>query len=247
MDNQRLSKIETAWSVVNRAHGNESVVARDAQEKLLDQYGSAIRRYLLAALRDSAVADDVYQDFAVRFIRGDFENASQDRGRFRNFLKTVLFRMVTDHYRSQKRTAAQLPHEQFDMPDKFATDEQREAELNQVWRDEMLKRSWDALAELEQKSGKPWFTVMKLRVENPAFQSQQLAEAISNALGKSVSSANGRVLLHRAREKFSYLLIDCVSDSLGNCDLREIEEELAELKLLDYCQSVLEQRKREIE
>jgi RNA polymerase sigma-70 factor (ECF subfamily) len=244
MDDSRLSKIDTAWSVVHRAHDNESGIAQAAQKKLLDQYGHAIRRYLCGALRDAAVADDVYQDFAVRFIRGDFETASQERGRFRYFLKAVLFRMVTDHFRSHKRAANQLPHEHFEAADELAADDRSGVELNQVWRDEMLKRSWDALADAERRSGKPWFTVMKLRVENPQFQSRQLAHAISKAIGKSVSSTNGRVLLHRAREKFSHLLIDCISDSLQTSDMQEIEEELAELKLLDYCQSVLEQRKR---
>jgi len=88
MENNRLSQIETAWSIVRRAHGDESIAARSAQEQLLDQYGSAIQRYLLGALRDATAADDVYQDFAVRFVRGDFHNASQDRGRFRSFLNT---------------------------------------------------------------------------------------------------------------------------------------------------------------
>ncbi len=245
MNDHRLSQIETAWSIVRRAHGEESLVARSAQEQLLEQYGSAIQRYLLAALRDPSAADDVYQDFAVRFVRGDFHRASQDRGRFRSFLKTSLFRLVADHYRSrQKHRAIELGNEGIVAED---SDDalHREREFTQVWRDEMLKRAWDALLVAEQEAGKPWFSVMQLRVQNPQMRSTALAEALGTQIGKKITPANARVLLHRAREKFSNLLIDCVSNSLNSTELHEVEEELAELELLEYCQNVLEQRRSE--
>ena len=241
MDNDRLSQIETAWSIVRRAHSDSSPSARDAQEQLLKQYGAAIHRYLQAALRDSAAAVDVYQDFAVRFVRGHFHNASQDKGRFRSFLKTSLFRMVADHRRAeQKKAGRQLPADHVDETD---SSDQREREFAQVWRDEMLKRAWDALAALEAESGRPWFAVMRLRVDNPTVQSPDLALLLSEELGRRVTTGNVRVLLHRAREHFSRLLIDCISDSLNTSDVEEIEEELAELELLEYCQDALAERK----
>lgn len=239
----RLSQIETAWSIVRRAHGEESIVARSAQAQLLEQYSSAIQRYLLAALKDPTAADDVYQDFAVRFVRGDFHNASQDRGRFRSFLKTSLFRLVADYYRAQKKDHAVPIETNAVVVDDSDEQLEREREFVQVWRDEMLKRSWDALSDAEAKSGKPWFTVMRLRVDNPELRSADLASKLGSELGKKVTPANVRVLLHRAREKFSNLLIDCVSDSLNTTEVHEVEEELAELELLEYCQAVLEQRK----
>ena len=240
MNDHRLSQIETAWSIVRRAHGAQSVAARSAQEQLLDQYGSAIRRYLLAALRDQTAADDVYQDFAVRFVRGDFRNASSDRGRFRSFLKTTLFRMVADFYRSRKARPAVAISPDLSLADSDNEAQRREQEFAQVWRDEMLTRAWDALEEAESQSGKPWFSVMKLRVNNPQIGSKELAEQLATQLGKKVTPTNLRVLLHRARDKFSQLLVDAVADSLDSSNPADIEQELAELKLLVYCRPTLD-------
>ena len=50
----RLSRINTLWSVVLRAHGDNSLECKSAQEELLERYGFAIRRYLNSALRDEA-------------------------------------------------------------------------------------------------------------------------------------------------------------------------------------------------
>ena len=51
-----------------------------------------------------------------------------------------------------------------------------------------------------------------------------------------------RQTLHRAREKFGALLLDEVIHSLENPGPEQVEEELAELGLLDYCRPALERR-----
>src|SRR5579885_2433544 len=104
----RLSQIQTLWSVVQRAHGDEAPVVRTAQEQLLATYGGAIRRYLLAAFRNEDTADEVFQEFSLRFVRGDFRHVNPDRGRFRSFLKTSLYHLIVDHHRRQQRAAKQM-------------------------------------------------------------------------------------------------------------------------------------------
>ena len=98
---EHLSQIQTLWSVVRRAHGDRLSQHQQAQERLLARYGGAARRYLLAALRDEDEADDAYQDFMLRFVRGDFHAADPAKGRFRSFLKTVLYRMIVDRQRAR--------------------------------------------------------------------------------------------------------------------------------------------------
>lgn len=238
---EQLSQIETLWSVVRQAHQDGVSDARVAQRQLLEQYGNAIRRYLSTKLRDPAAADDVYQDFAIKFVRGEFHKATPEKGRFRTFIRTVLFRQVADYYRSRKRRGSVQLDPNLIEPvaecDQIASDE----EFAEVWRDEMLKKAWDALHDYQQESGKPWYSVLQLRVKNPEMRSAQLAAAVADQLEKPISSANVRVLLHRAREKFSVLLIETISDSLNSTSIDEIEEELAELQLLEYCHAALEQ------
>jgi RNA polymerase sigma-70 factor (ECF subfamily) len=97
----RLSGIETLWSVVRRAHGDTTVVVRPAQEQLLARYGGAVQRYLRACLRGEDAAAEVFQEFALRFVRGDFRHADPARGRFRDFVKTALRHLVVDYHRAQ--------------------------------------------------------------------------------------------------------------------------------------------------
>lgn len=235
----RLSQIETLWSMVHQAHQTDEEVARDAQRKLLKQYGNAIQRYLSTKIRDPAVVDDIYQDFAIKFVRGDFHKASPEIGRFRTFIRTVLFRQIADFYRTRKRRAdVQLDVEILEpaaQEDEVPSDEQ----FVQVWRDEMLKKAWDALYDLEIETGKAWYSVLQTRVNHPKMRSADLARAMSEHLDKPISSANVRVLLHRAREKFSLLLIENISNSLESNSADRIEEELADLQLLEYCQAAL--------
>ncbi|MEX2093624.1 MAG: hypothetical protein WD971_13145, partial [Pirellulales bacterium] len=81
-EDPHLSQIQTLWSVVELAHGDDPAM-QSAQQKMLDRYGGAVRRYALAALRDEDAADEVFQEFALKFVRGDFRAAAVQRLRVR--------------------------------------------------------------------------------------------------------------------------------------------------------------------
>src|SRR5262245_53157966 len=95
--NRRLSEISTCWAAVCQAHADAGVNTEAARRELLDRYGGAVSRYLRGALRDAAAAEDLYQEFALRFLRGDFRRADPKCGRFRDFVKTALARLVSRH------------------------------------------------------------------------------------------------------------------------------------------------------
>ena len=80
-DDLHLSRIQTLWSMVHRAHGDHTAV-QSAQQTLLDRYGGAVRRYALAALRDEDAADEVFQEFALKFVRRGFGQCRSGAGRF---------------------------------------------------------------------------------------------------------------------------------------------------------------------
>jgi RNA polymerase sigma-70 factor (ECF subfamily) len=74
------------------------------------------------------------------------------------------------------------------------------------------------------------------------MRSPQLAEQLSVQLGKTLTAAGVRQLLHRARQRFAALLLDEVAHSVANPTIEQLAEELAELGLLDYCRPALERR-----
>jgi hypothetical protein len=125
-----------------------------------------------------------------------------------------------------------------------AASEQDDALFQASWRDDLLARCWKKLDEVERESGKPYYTVLRFRVEEPDLRSPELAEGLSEKLGKPMNAGAVRVLLHRAREEFGDLLLAEVSESLSDNSLEAAEEELIELNLLEYCRPALERRRK---
>jgi RNA polymerase sigma-70 factor (ECF subfamily) len=250
---QHLSQITTAWTVFGQAHAGlsgEGGPARDpaqvqAQARLLQRYGAAVYRYLLGSLRDADAADELFQEFALRFIRGDFHRADQAKGRFRDFLKTSLFRLIVDAQRVRQRSAAERPlpedapgHE----PPPDAADVEADRQFVAVWRAELLARAWDALAESERETGQPVHTVLRLRTDHPEIRSPEMAERLTVRLGKPVNAGWVRKKLLLARTTFTDALLDAVADSLTEPNRENLEEELIELGLLPHCREALDRR-----
>ena len=135
----RLSALQTHWSVLIQGLG-ASAEAVAAKQQLLERYMRAVHRYLIGAVRDIEVADELAQEFAVRFMRGDLHRADPTRGRFRDFVKGVLFHLIADHYRRLKRTPAELPDGS--LPDIQAIDpSENDKQFVESWRSEMLDRA----------------------------------------------------------------------------------------------------------
>ena len=237
-----LSFIATQWTLVRQAHHTLGDEARPARQELLELYGGAARRYLLGALRDRDAAEDLFQEFACRLLRGDLKGADSDRGRFRDFVKGVLFHLVANWHNARRRQPQVLANEPL-APDVPSTAEDDQAFLENC-RAELLARAWAGLAALEQGSGIPWYSVLHLRATHPRLRSPDLAELCGARLGTAMSAAAVRQALHRARAKFAELLLYEVRQSLEGPAPQRLEEELVELGLYEYCRPALELAQR---
>lgn len=241
--NRRLCQITTWWTLVlDAAKGPEG--KGSAREELMKLYGGAVYRYLLRLVRDPSVADDLGQEFAVRFLRGDFRNVHPERGRFRNFVKSAVLNLVADHYRRRK---AQPQHHALQSHEAVASAESTaefDREFVDIWRRELLTRAWEALARQESNSDQPFHTVLRFRADHPQLKSAEMAEKLSGRLGRAVTDNWVRQILYRARNLFADLLLDDVVQSLASPSPEDLEEELIELGLLEYCRPALERRGR---
>jgi RNA polymerase sigma-70 factor (ECF subfamily) len=241
---QRLSRIQTYWTVVCRAHEGSPETVQMAQKQLLERYGKAVNRYLLGALRDQEAAAEVGQEFALRFLQGGLQGADRERGRFRDYVKGALFRMVADYHRRLRRQLPQLPVDAGEPPSPDEGPSESERAFVESWREELLDRAWKALARWQEESGQPYYTVLRFRAEHLDLRSAQMAEQLARPLGKAVSAAWVRQNLHRARDKFADLLIEEVAQTLNQPTGAEVEQELIDLGLLEYCQPALERYRR---
>jgi RNA polymerase sigma-70 factor (ECF subfamily) len=231
---ERLSRISTQWSVLFQAHRGAPDEIRSAQQQLAERYCGAVYRYLRALVRDADVADDLAQEFAVRFLRGQFHSADPKRGRFRDFLKTALRNLVIDHRRRVQGQPQPLPETLPEPADPAGRDE-LDRQFLDTWRTELLDRAWAALADHERQTGQPYHAVLRLRADRPELRSVQLAEELAARRGRPMSTAATRQLLHRARAQFATFLYDEVRQSLTGPAERDVDEELRELGLLEYC------------
>jgi RNA polymerase sigma-70 factor (ECF subfamily) len=242
----RLSEIDTPWSVVLKAHQGSDDSVRWAKQTLLDRYGGAVRRYLQASLHDEEAARELFQEFALRMVRGDFRAADPERGRFRNFVKSALFHLIVDYWRREARKDQQLTSVM--AVDALVTPDPQEEQLFvDSWRDELFSRCWDHLREAEQRSNTPYCSALRLLVDDPTLSSTDIAERLSLPNDASQAAGNIRVVLHRARKMFADQLVAAVADTLEKGSVADVEQELADLNLLGYCRAALDRWKQLVE
>ena len=241
----RLSRIPTLWSLVSQAHRDTSAEVHEAQRQLLERYGGAIRRYLLGALRDPDAADELFQEFAYRLLHGDLRGADRQRGRFRDFIKGVLFHLVANYHKKEQRRPEALPadHPELTAEDSLLAEQEKALLLS--WRDELLARTWTALEEAERTRGQPFYTVLRFRAEHPDLSSAEMAERLSEQMHKPLTAAGVRKTLERARDRFGDLLLDEIAEAIDNPRPDALADELSDLGLLEHCRAALERRRKE--
>jgi len=237
---QRLSQIQTLWTVVRQACGaGPTQIVNTAQQQMLERYGKVVHRYLLGALRDPDVADEISQEFALRFVQGDLNGADRQRGRFRDFLKGVLFHLIGDYHRRRKKGPQPLPIE-LDPAASTHDASISDVEFLESWRSELLDGAWKALSRHQDETGQPFHTVLRYRAEHPDLRSEAVAEQLSGQLEKPLNATSVRQTLHRAREKFAEILVEEVLHTLDHPTIDELEQELIDLNLHEYCGPALD-------
>jgi hypothetical protein len=144
----------------------------------------------------------------------------------------VVSHQVADYFKRRRRQQPVLPDK---LPEPAAAEESElDLLFQESWREELLAKAWEALAEMERTTGQPFHTVLRFRADHPELRSADLAAGLEKILHKPLTSAGVRQTLHRAREKFAELLRDIVLASLDTDDAGQVDQELQELGLLAY-------------
>jgi RNA polymerase sigma factor (sigma-70 family) len=240
----RLSRISTLWTLLEHARRGAPPEAEDPRLALIRRYQGAAYRYLLAAVRDPDAADDLFQEFVLRMLHGGFRSADPSRGRFRSYIKTVLFHLAADYRKKRGRARTRDLQAVPDQPAAAAADE-ADRQFADSWRDDLLARAWDALAEQERAGGPAYHGVLRYRAEHPEASTAEITAWLGDHLDppRQLTEAAVRKMLQRARTQFASFLVEEVARSLGQCSLESVEEELRELGLLVYCRAEMARRR----
>ena len=230
----RLSNITTNWEELIAAHDKDQTGETGARLRgeILRRYANCVYQYILGATKNHHAAEDLTQEFALRFVRGDFRNVNPGQGRFRDYLKTSLRNLVTDFFRARKN-AESIEKIDDDQVHSVAI-QTLELAFAEQWRQRVLGITWHALQQFELAKQTQYYSVLFLRTQHPNSSSEDLALLFSEQRDQKVSAAWIRQTLRRARAKFAELLIEEVGKTLRCKDTQEIRDELAELGLRKY-------------
>lgn len=223
MSEDRLSELKTSWTTIRNAHG-DGPEAHAAMSELIARYLRAVETYLRLKLHDHHLADEVLQDFWTKLLERKLAGADDTKGRFRDYLRTVLHRLIIDHFRAKKFQPLP-PGDLLDpsMPDK---------EYDQVWRKTVINRVLTRLWTFEacQKNNR-YASVFKLRMDHPKASIEELAALLSEKQGAPVSSDAFRKTLQRARCKFLEFLIEELRTTIHPATDEDVIAEIYDLGL----------------
>jgi DNA-directed RNA polymerase specialized sigma24 family protein len=233
-----LSQILTPWSLVFRAHQDSGLARQAAQAELLCRYSDAISRYLRSVVKDENVVEELVQQFAFRFIRGDFHRAHPAKGRFRDFVKKAVIHLIADWWREQNSRPRPLDSAVIGALASGVPEAGQQFE--DQWRAELITQTWKRFAEVEAARPGSWLCVaLRQRVEHPEQSAADMADQLGRQLALPLTEANVWKTLERARKKFASLLLEEVARSLGELAHDELRNEVMELGLQSYFQPAL--------
>lgn len=234
----RLSELSTHWTMLFEARHGTPEEASAALKLLMLRYSGAVHRYLLKAVGNAEVVKELDQEFALRFLKGSFLKYDPSVGRFRDYVKRAVRNLMIDYHRQKRKVKHLDSNLEVNLVDPGGSDD-FDQQIIEAWRDDLLDRAWNALHSFEARTGQPYYTVLQFRVMHPNKTSAEMAAGLSPKLGRTLSAGAFRQLLQRAREKWAGSLIDEVKVSLRSPTRENIEEELADLRLLHLCKPVL--------
>ncbi len=223
MSDDRLTDISTVWTTISSAH-TPGPQSQAAMEELVGRYHDAVTRYIYLKVRDKHLADEVLQEFWTKLLTGKLSGADKSKGRFRDYLRTVLHRLIIDHFRSKKLQ----PLPPGDLLDSTRPDE----DFDRVWREAVINRVWSRLETYQATTPKNRYaTVLQLRRDFPKASIEEIAEKLSEIIRTPIRPEAFRKNLQRARAKFIELLIQELRETIRSSRNEDIEAEIFDLGL----------------
>jgi hypothetical protein len=116
-----------------------------------------------------------------------------------------------------------------------APDPVSDEEYRNLCRSALLERALEQLRRQDQQKNQGFFTVLQARRNHPKASMEELAAQLS-AGGPGRTAGWVRTTLFRARQRFCELLRQEVARELDVPTSADVDEELADLGLLAYCQ-----------
>ena len=147
----RLSELSTNWTMLFEAHHGTPEQASDALRLLMLRYSGAVHRYLLKTVGNPEEVKELDQEFALRFLKGNFLKYDPSVGRFRDYVKRAVRNLMIDYHRRKGKTRRLDTSMELAVVGESGL-EDFEERIIEAWRDDLLDRAWDSLQSYEQRA-----------------------------------------------------------------------------------------------
>ncbi len=221
----------TEWSLVVAAGDLSSADARQVLETLCARYWYPIYAHSRQLGHDTASAQDLTQGFFAHLLeKKTLESVSEERGRFRSFLRGAFRNYSAKEWRTrraQKRGEGHTP-----LPLDFETAESRyrlepkdtqtpEKDFERRWARALLNRALERLSsEMDAQGSADRFRMLEPFLAGPPEHDEYTLLAAR----LDVSEGAIRVAVHRMRQRYGRLLREEVARTIG--DTSEVDDEL---------------------
>jgi RNA polymerase sigma factor (sigma-70 family) len=223
----------TAWHCIETAQDPDHPDCVEHRNTLLVRYWKPVFYFLRARGCNLHQAEDLTQEFFTRFLDRDWlARADPNRGRFRNYLLTILIRFLADHGPARAPRQSAFEH-RFVSLSTLLTDEERQYEppdhetpetiFLKKWAGALILTARHRLQVMCQKKNRmDWFALFETvhDRDDPATQ-EQLAAAFG------LSRDQVRYALDQTRQWFKHLLREEVRKETVSED--ELNDEVREL------------------
>lgn len=224
----------TRWSLVLAVKGTDAP-ARAALSDLCRLYWFPVYAYLRRTGRSADAAGDLTQGFFTKVIeKGYFEQARQDRGRFRAFVLTSLKHFLANEFdaaSAKKRGGGQvLQGLEFDDGERRYGLEPADARTPE----DVFDTQWAAQvftaarARLEDKHREGWMRGSRFFAPLLDLVLDERGESFADMAARlQTSEGSLRVVAHRVRQQFGVCLREVIADTVETPEA--VDEELRHL------------------
>lgn len=223
----------TAWTIVNKAGGDDTELRRDALEYLIQTYWQPL--YYLA--RHSVKSVDDAEDLVQSFFSFLLENnslrlADQERGRFRSFLRMAFKNFQVGEWRKQNAQKRGGDKKILSINFKDADENEMNLESSDLSPDQVYDKKWARIIlmraleqfklECEKSNKMVRYELLKLQFGGDFHSLEELANKFD------LTIPNVKTQLYRSRKRLKALMEKEVAGQVS--DPRMVQEELEVLR-----------------
>jgi hypothetical protein len=196
------------------------------------RYGRAVQRYILAIVRDTDAADEVWQELVTNLLSRGGPATWPGHGRFRDYLRTMARNAALTFLRTKtRRGMADLPE---DVP------ANADRELDNDWQKALLDKVWRELDAAEQRgSGNFVHTALRIYSQHSELDSTAQAALAIRRLARAISPDAFRQQVKRGKRMMAELILTAVAGTIVSVSADDVEAELIELGLMEFVRDYL--------